>query len=461
MNRPLSLRRTLVLWLFIPLAAMLLVWAMVVYLGAHRFANKAYDKALLENAVDMSDLARKYYLPGQPLHLPHEVVHAIMMDARDTTYYAVADRQGRILAGAPWLAQAGAAGDRPRFYNVRHRGVPLRVVAVQVPAASAQAPARVLTAETLNKRNHLAQALLLEILAPQVVLLLLAAGLVWFGVRRGLVPLERVRLAVEKRSATHLEPLALEHAPEEVRPLVGAINSLMERLQGVLATQQDFIADAAHQLRTPLAGLKGQIDLALSQPRPEEVRHALEQARVSTERMIRLSHQLLALARNEPHAAAGASLQPLDLARLARDAAMEWVPAALKKNLDLGYEGDQEAPVLGNAVSLRELIANLLDNALRYTPAGGAVTLAVAVGEDVRLSVTDSGPGIPAAHRARVLERFYRLPGEENDGCGLGLAIVREIAQAHGAEVAIEDAPGSSGCRVSVRFPRLAYSSPA
>ena len=177
--------------------------------------------------------------------------------------------------------------------------------------------------------------------------------------------------------------------------------------------------------------------------------------------MIRLSHQLLALARNEPHAAAGASLQPLDLARLARDAAMEWVPAALKKNLDLGYEGDQEAPVLGNAVSLRELIANLLDNALRYTPAGGAVTLAVAVGEDVRLSVTDSGPGIPAAHRARVLERFYRLPGEENDGCGLGLAIVREIAQAYGAEVAIEDAPGSSGCRVSVRFPRLAYSSPA
>ncbi len=463
MNKPLSLRRALVLWLFIPLAALLLIWAMAVYLGAHKFATDAYDKALLENAVDLSDLARKYYAPGQPLNLPQEVVRAIMMDARDATYYAIFDRQGKTMAGAAWLgasANLDAAPARPRFYYVTHGGVAVRVAVLPVRRVAAGAPAWVLAAETLNKRDRLAQELLIEILAPQVVLLLLAAGLVWFGVKRGLAPLERVRQAVEKRSATHLEPLPLGYTPEEVRPLVGAINNLMERLQGVLATQQGFIADAAHQLRTPLAGLKGQIDLALSQPHPEDIKHAVSQARISTERMIRLSHQLLVLARNEPRAAAGAAQQSLDLSRLARETAMEWVPAALKKNIDLGFDGSSEAWVRGNEVSLRELIANLLDNALRYTPAGGAVTLAVSVAEDVRLSVTDSGPGIPAAHRARVLERFYRLPGEENDGCGLGLAIVHEIAQAHGAEVGIDAAPGG-GCRVSVRFPRPPYSAPA
>ena len=244
-------------------------------------------------------------------------------------------------------------------------------------------------------------------------------------------------------------------APEEVQPLIHAMNELLRRLSLVLSAQQRFVADAAHQLRTPVAGIKTQTELALRLTDPAQQQQVLHQLHTATTRLSRLIHQLLALARTEPGAQAAHAMQPTDLGREMREAASEWVPKALQGNIDLGFEGpDEPLMVRGNAILLREMLGNLLDNAIRYSPPGSRVTVQVARrGTEVVLQVEDNGAGIPQDERERVFERFYRLLGTDADGCGLGLAIVREVAQAHGADVSLDSGAGGRGTAVRVRFP--------
>jgi two-component system sensor histidine kinase TctE len=239
-----------------------------------------------------------------------------------------------------------------------------------------------------------------------------------------------------------------------VRPLLVSINDLLARLDEALTLQARFIADAAHQLKTPIAALHAQLELARREPDPARMREAMEAAYPGLERLSRLASQLLSLARNEPEAAGTVRLVPLDLNALGLDVATQWVPEALKRGIDLGFEaGTDPALVRGDAGRLRELLDNLLDNAVRYSRDNGRITVRVVAAPTATLEVSDDGPGIPPEERERVFERFHRLLGTHQDGSGLGLAIAREIAHLHGAKIALREDADGVGNTFSVAFP--------
>jgi two-component system sensor histidine kinase TctE len=312
----------------------------------------------------------------------------------------------------------------------------------------------VAVAETLGKRQALAREILWDVILPQLVLIVVAGVAVWLGIGRGLIPLATLRQQISARSPRDLGPLVLTESPQEVRPLVQALNELLARLRAAIEAQQRFVADAAHQLRTPLAGLKTQAELALRESDMPAVRHSLEQIKTASEQTARLANQLLSLARAEPGSDQPAPMAELDFGNLAREVTSDWIQTALDNGIDLGFE-EPSAParIRGNAILLRELISNLTDNAVRYTQRGGQVTVAVThLGSSVSLSVTDNGPGIPESEHARVFERFYRVLGTGREGAGLGLAIVREIADRHGAQLRLAAGPDRRGTRLTVVF---------
>jgi len=327
------------------------------------------------------------------------------------------------------------------------------VVSVQSPCGGGAC--NILVGETTVKRNRLTREILVSSLMPQLLLAAATLVIVWFGVKRGLGPLARLSEEIKARSPRDLRPIDAAAAPEETRPLVSALNDLLDEVAQAAQNQQRFLANAAHQLRTPLAGLRAHTELALAQPLPEAVRTQLDQVHQATIRTARLANQLLALARAEP--GARGSDTAVDLKSVAEAEADSWVHQALARELDLGFELGT-ASVHGNEFLLREALANLVHNAIVYSNQGGRITVRTgARNGNAFVEVEDDGPGIPAAERERVLERFYRMPGTPGTGSGLGLAIVREIVAGHGASLAISDGAGGSiaarGCRVAITFP--------
>jgi two-component system sensor histidine kinase TctE len=279
---------------------------------------------------------------------------------------------------------------------------------------------------------------------PQFAVIPLAVLLVWIGLGRGIEPLNRLGRMIRRRLPTDLSPIPTAGVPEEVKPVIYAFNDMMARLEQNLQAQQRFIGDAAHQMRTPLTGLKMQTELALSETDPENMRTLLRQIAESTDRAAHLTSQLLALARAESSHKKTHEIELVDIEAQARQVTLEWVPRAMQKNIDLGFEGTGwPLQVTGNPLLLRELAVNLIDNAVKYTPEGGRVTVRTRAGEFAVLEVEDDGPGIPDNERELVFERFYRVLGNEAPGSGLGLAIVREIAELHLGSVQLK--PGSSG----------------
>jgi two-component system sensor histidine kinase TctE len=340
---------------------------------------------------------------------------------------------------------------------------------VQVPL-DREVLALVQVAETREKRSVLAAEIIKGVMLPQFVILPLSVLLVWLALARGIKPLHRLEERIRARKPDDLSPLNHKAVPMEVAPLVDSVNDLLRRLNDSIATQKRFLADAAHQLKTPLAGLRMQADLA---QRPgtstEELKRSLQQIGRSSIRATHTVNQLLALARAE---AAGTALArtPCDLATLVIDVVQDCLPRAMDKHIDLGYDGlsPGSAPlqVWGNVTLLQELVRNLVDNAINYTPStpeqAGVVTvrvLADTLSRQMLLQVEDTGPGVPEAERDLVFQPFYRALGSEADGSGLGLPIVLEIARQHGAQVALEDArPGLAmpGARFTLRFPAQA-----
>lgn len=462
MRRIKTLRSQLVVWLAIPFVLLWSLSTMVDYDIAKRFVNLAYDRTLLETALD---IGRQVKVLGGRIYvdLPEVALQMLQTRESDRLYYLVTGPENDFITGEPDLPpppEAGpdAAPDRVRYYDDEYRGRLIRVVAVRVPVEPRSGKGAVLiqVAERVTVRDEFARQIMLRIALPQGLLVLAVVLIVWYGVRRGLAPLSNLRREIEHRSHRDLSALPEQQAPEEVQPLIRAMNGLLERLSAALSAQQRFIADAAHQLRTPLAGIKTQTELALRQSQPGETQATLRQLQTATEQTTRLVNQLLSLAQAEPagkreHAA-------LDLAALARATTTEWVPRALDRHIDLGFDGP-EAPVgiEGSPFLLKEMLNNLLDNAIRYSQAEGQVTVRVVPdGRRVVLSVEDTGPGIPEHERERVFERFYRVLGTGSEGCGLGLAIVREIAQSHGAEIRLDSGPRGVGTAVRIDFPRPA-----
>lgn len=447
-----SLRGRLLRALLPPVAALLTLAAVVQYFVALEHASAAYDQALGDIAIA---LGGRIGADGDRVRfdLPAVAEQALRTDKYDTIYYQVNDASGRVLAGDPGLPQTPASR-RPEdgmiTYDGLYHGSKVRVLDLLVPCAGQVCTVRV--AETMNKRQRLAGAIVLSSLISELLIAALALALVWVGVKKGLAPLEDLSREIRARSATDLRPIDIAHAPLEARALVGSLNRLFVQVAEASANQQRFLANAAHQMRTPLAGAQAHAEIALAQDMPAETRAELQQAHRGIIRTARLANQLLALARAEPGGGRAGDFTAADLRAVVEDAADEWVHRALARDIDLGFELAR-APVTGDALLLGEALANLIHNALEYASRGGRVTVRTGVREGRSfLEVEDDGPGIPEAERERVLERFYRVHGTPGEGSGLGLAIVREIAQAHEARVVVGAGEGGRGCRVEIRF---------
>jgi two-component system sensor histidine kinase TctE len=471
MNNTRSLRQQLLRLLLILLTLILTVGSVVSYYRAYYFANLAYDRSLLRASLALADQVE--VVDGQvTVDLPKKALDLLEYDKDDWIYYRVTDHHGRIVAGEVNLRLPSniPAPSKHIYYDDILDGQPVRVAAFALPldGTRVRGIALVQVAETRTKRNFMVKEIMEATISPQLLMMTLAAILLYFGVKRGLLPLDRLRLAISQRSYQDLSAVDTSDTPQEVQPLLTAMNDLMRRVREVIQLQQRFIADASHQLRTPLAGLQTQAEMALREQDPVAIRNALERIRASTVRVSHLVHQLLALARVEPGSGRELQLQLLDLAQLARDVSADWVSPALAKNIDFGFEAASGADsalmpviVLGDGVLLREMLSNLIDNAIQYTPAGGRVTVSVVTAEgQAMLIVEDNGPGIPETDREQVFERFHRVAGSQGEGCGLGLAIVREIAHAHHAQILLEPGADQKGTRIQVVFSTRVISAP-
>jgi len=301
----------------------------------------------------------------------------------------------------------------------------------------------------------MANQIIFSMLLPQLIIVLLVSALLFFGIRRGLQPLDKLKNDLRARNVNDLSPVDNTKAPTELQPLLNAFNDLLARVAGTMAKQQRFIADAAHQLKTPLAGLKTQAELALREKEPSKTAHALNQINQASGNLSHVVNQLLSLTKAGPDGAVFLELKPVNLQQLAQEVTSDWVSIALHKNIDLGFASEvKTALILGSEVLLRELMNNLIDNAIRYTPTGGNITVGIRQeGSKLIFYVQDSGMGITAENQPLIFERFYRVLGTQQEGCGLGLTIVQEIAERHKAKVSVVSEGEDKGTLFLVTFP--------
>ncbi|MGL6069625.1 sensor histidine kinase [Craterilacuibacter sp.] len=450
-----SLRRQLLLWVVLPLLPLVAVNAWLARDSARAAGNQAFDRSLQASA---RSIAEHVSVTDGELTVDIPVVALEMFEShfQDRVFYRVAFVGGRELTGnaALPLPVPLPPAFHTAFYDVRYQDAELRVAAYLFPFyyGGSNRLMVVQVGETTLSRQALAGALLRESLLHQLLLAAVAALFAAIGIHRVLRPVRNLGQVLAERGGDpelRLDPALVQ---QELKPLLLALNQALEQLQQQLAVRQRFIADAAHQLRTPLTLLKTQAQFAAAQGDDMLRARALAALEGSTDQLIRLAGQLLALSRLEPGSRRH-EWQQLDLARLAREVSGDFILDALARGLDLGYEGEQSVPLRGDALMLREMLANLIDNALRYTPTGGVVTVRlVPESAGFCLSVSDSGPGIALAQRRCVFERFNRGGLLDGAGCGLGLAIVEEVANSHEASVTIEEA-AEGGALLRVSFP--------
>jgi two-component system sensor histidine kinase TctE len=466
-----SLQRHLLLWLLLPQLVLWLAAAFVTYNVAERYANKAIDASL---TTSTRALARQVKPIGNGLFIdfPKAAQDIIEADPDDRVYYMVSTPPGQFILGNKQLPPPPPIADpklgEPYFYDgtmgerARPAALPInvRVAALYLSYGEEGKPQQMLVqiARSRASREQLAKQILVDTALPLSALMALMSMIVWAGIRAGLAPLSRMRALVENRAPNDLAPIQLEAAPQEVRALAMAINSLLAEVQESVSSQKRFISDAAHQLRTPLAGLKSQSELALNETSDPALKARLQRVNESATRSAHLVNQLLTLARAEPESATEQGRARFDLRRLAAELSAELVPRAIAAGIDLGFDGNDDGPpvgVMGHAFLLREALTNLIDNALRYAGRGSVVTVRVKTqGAQAVIEVEDNGPGLAEVDRERVFQRFVRATHEGN-GCGLGLAIVKEIVGRHGGTITLE-AVEPRGLRAMLRLPRVA-----
>ena len=458
-------------WMLTPLLLLWPVSLALTWLVAQGIADKPFDRALVYN---VQALAQMLSVNNNRVlfNMPQPASEILRADDSDLVYYQVLGAKGEYLSGErdfplPGDEEKPTVLGEVRLRDDELRGLEVRVASIwvklNVPGGQ---PALVQVAETREKRKVLATEIIKGVMLPQFVTLPLAVLLVWMALVRGIKPLSQLEERIRARRPDDLSPLDEKTVPLEVAPLVSSVNDLLTRLKESIATQKRFLADAAHQLKTPLAGLRMQADLALREGSSEQdLKHSLQQIGRSSVRATHTVNQLLALARAEAGGTALSRL-PCDMAMLTMEVVQDSVPRALDRQVDLGYEGAMPggAGVIlsGNPTLLKELVRNLVDNAINYAPSvpgrPGVVTIRLLTdpfGQVLVLQVEDNGPGIPESERDLVFQPFYRVLGTNVDGSGLGLPIVLEIAQQHAATVTIEDAhPGQHppGTCFNVRF---------
>ena len=463
-------------WMLTPL---LLLWPIslaLTWLVAQGLANKPFDRALVYNVQALAQQVKLGPDARVQFNLPQPASELLRADETDLVYYQVRGVRGEVLSGERDLPEPPKDEDKGNSYEVRIRDDDMRGMEVRVAYtwirldAEGHRPALVQVAETREKRSVLAAEIIKGVMLPQFAILPLAVLLVWLALVRGFKPLSQLEERIRARKSDDLSPLDDKVVPLEVAPLVVSVNDLLTRLKDSIATQKRFLADAAHQLKTPLAGLRMQADLAQrGGASPDELKRSLQQIGRASVQATHTVNQLLALARAEG-GAGNLPQQRCNIVGLVSEVLLDSFSRASDKGLDLGYDGAQiDTPgveLLGNPTLLKELVRNLVDNAIHYTPSTperpGVVTVRVLVDPysgTLVLQVEDNGPGIAPAERELVFQPFYRALGTNVDGSGLGLPIVREIAQRHGATVSVEAAaPGQAwpGACFTVRFGALA-----
>lgn len=475
------------------LAPLLLLWPIsiaVTYIAAKSIANQPFDRALEDRVLILAQqIKQQDHQTKSQLNEPARAI--LRADDLDNIYFQIKDSQGRLIDGENDIP-VPEEEEKPvngviSFRNERMHGVDVRVAygTIRLPSTQSQKIARkaaqknkdgdpaerddeaeqisIQVAETLEKRAVLANEIIKGVILPQFIILPIALALVWLALSRGLAPLTELQHRIRARRSDDLSPIDSHQVPEEISPLVHSLNEMLGRLSQTIAIQKRFIADAAHQMKTPLAGMRMQSELALRQTDQEEIHRSLLQLSKSSEAATRLINQLLTLARAENQApTTNQVIEPIDLTDLARSVVQDWISTSLMHGIDLGFEQTNEALIIfANPLMLRELLSNLIDNAIRYTPKGKNVTVRTAINYNQNLAiieVEDNGPGIPKNERANVFNRFYRILGSNVSGSGLGLAIVREIAQQHGATIEILDNPTPQdlqypGCLFRISFP--------
>ncbi|MGA4529583.1 sensor histidine kinase [Ectopseudomonas chengduensis] len=459
MNRGVSLRGRLLRRLALLLSVILLASSLSAYWSARHAADTAYDRTLLASARAVADGLHS----AEGLlraNVPYLALDTFAYDSAGRIYYQVLGLEGEQVSGYEDLPAAPPDTPRTehypalaRFYDGVYRGQGVRVVSLLQPVSEStlQGMAEIRVAETQGARELMARELLLGTVWRIGLLAISALLLVWLAVSLALRPLETLRKAVAGRASDDLQPLPDADLPRELLPLVGALNQFNGRLQSLFERQSLFIADAAHELRTPLAALKARIALGLRADQSREWYETLEQAAQHSDRLTTLANQLLSLARIESggRAIAEGGAQRIDLSQLTRELGLAMAPLAHARGVALALEADQPVWIDGEPTLLNELLNNLLDNALAHTPAGGNLIIR-ALAPSV-LEVEDDGPGIPEAEHEKVFERFYRRSSLGN-GAGLGLAIVGEICRAHQARISLHQVQ-PHGLRVRVEFP--------
>ncbi|QNK71842.1 sensor histidine kinase [Variovorax sp. PAMC28562] len=451
-----SLQRRLETRLLWRMAVLFLLSGALSYGITRYYVHEVFDRWLYDSANSLAQAVRQIG-PRAGLDLPRSAEAMFQWDDEDQTVYRVVGSRSGYIAGvseAPREPEAPEVFRNARLFDADLGGHAMRWAIVDVPLASAGEQVSVMVGETTRKRRHLAGEILLAVWIPQLVLLLLAGWVlhrVIFFQTRNILSLGNALRDMSHRS---LQPVPENGLPAELRPLIEALNAVIGRLELAGQAQRAFIANAAHQLRTPLTALKLQAEQALRSESLPVMRISVVELQQSAQRAVRLANQLLLLSRAEPEAQSDASRDRVDLRVLAFEASREWVFRALSAGLDFGFDdASDHAWVMVDAALVREAVNNLLDNALKYCVSGARVNVSVSVGAGhAFIAVDDSGPGIEPADRERITQRFQRGNSVEAEGSGLGLAIVREIAKAHAGRLVVQSS-ALGGARFELHFP--------
>ncbi|AOJ06802.1 sensor histidine kinase [Burkholderia mayonis] len=450
----LNLRAQVALWLLLPFLGLLALDSWLTYQRAMNAAHVAFDRTLASSLKSIREGVR--LVSGDvEVDLPYLALEMFESNDGGKIYYLIRGDDGRAITGyrdlPPPPPKAGAQLYAPSFYDAVYRGEQLRMAALRLPVHDVPSARTrvvwVMVGETIEARQALAREILAGSLLQEGLLVVLALGIVWLGVGRGLRPLNRLSAKVAARAEDDPTPLETSGMPSEVAPLVESINQYIGRTQRMQVARRRFFADAAHQLKTPLAAAQAGVELALRPAEHARVSVHLRRVNGAVRQAAKIVQQLLSLSRLESDVAPAIARKPVALAKLARSVTLDWSSVARARGIDLGFEQDASVDVMGRADLLGELVGNLIDNAIRYAGDGAVITVRVARdGDFARLEVIDDGPGIAPDERDAVFERFYRSQATlAVEGTGLGLSIVREIARVHWGKVELDDAVGAGG----------------
>jgi two-component system sensor histidine kinase TctE len=447
-----GLRRRLLVMLIAPLILLAILNAWFDYRSAGNVASQQ-DQRLLALVPLVADSVIGEGEP--PLVLLPPAVEEFLKEGAGFTTFALVDADGNLLYGPPWLGGLPPSGAEPELHSEEHGGATWRIVRQRQPTVLGDTG--IVVADGADPRQQWLRSVVFKVLLPNLVLIAVAAFMVGWAVERALKPLLELKDAVERRSPRDLSAIDESASPAEVRPLVDSLNRLFGLVNAQAEGQRRFVADAAHQLRTPLAGLQAQVEAwaqqATDQAMLELPAEQVHKLRSATRRTSQLANQLLALSRADARGMHTQPVQAVDLKALCEDILQQHLDAATARHLDLGLDAEP-AQAMGHAWLLRELLSNLVDNAVKYGHEGGAVTIRCGVRAAVPfLEVEDDGPGVAAEELPRILERFYRVQGTQGEGNGLGLAIAEEIARAHHSHLQMQPGAGGRGLRVTLPLP--------